>query len=246
MPTASTFGYVPPYLNWSRKGSVSGATSSDEHSLDWLVDDRGLFPLHVDGNSASLTVTNSSHTVSVVAIHNHRIDGDIAVSGGIAGTLTAAAAQADGIFLNPFLRVTPAAITSLSISISGNDEDVVIGELIAGELIEMPMPMWSTEEFTDEDYSDESYPGSLIGITPYPEDAEARTWRGTQLYTTEQRDLLLQCRKAQRGYAIPTLIIPDLSVNDAWYGYIRKFKSKPRENWWEIELVITECPRTRF
>ena len=243
------FGFIPPHLIWSysRTGNVSGTAVDDEYNINWLTDGRGSFPILVDGNSGSWTVVNTAALIDTVAICNHRVKVDVAVSGGISGTILPAVAEVQDILLNPFLRVAaPASTSSLTISISGNSEDIIIGELVAGPLQTIRLPFWEDESMEERDFSNASDDDN--GIPPYDEGEEGRIWTGRQIYTTAELTILRNWRKAQRGASLPSLIIPELAVNDAWLGRIEIVGWSPAggAGLWRVEFRIIEYKRSRW
>lgn len=246
----STFGFIPPHKNWSRGATVTGTAAATDHSLAYLVDDRWGFPLRVNAVTGAWLITGlATGTISAVMLANHRVKVNAVLSGGISGTILPATTPVHDILLNPFLRITPVAgVSSFTLTITSNSESIIIGELIAGELIELPLPTWESEQLMYSDFAaDQSIP-DLVSIPQYDEGADARVWRGRQIYTTSEKNIFLEWQQAQRTRSRPSMIVPDLMVNDAFMGYVKIVSITPGggEGLWFIEFLIIECPRTRW
>lgn len=243
-----TFGYIPPHKSWSRGAAVTGTASATDYLLSWLCDERSAFPLRISGVTGAWTITAASGTISAIMLANHRVKVNAVLSAGIVGTIVPATAPVHDILLNPWLRITPVAgVTAFTITITTNTESIIIGELIAGELLELPLPMWQKHGIDYIDYdSNEDY--ELNGILNYDEMAESRVWKGAQIYTTTQMNALLQWQQAQRTRSRPSMIVPDTSVNDAFMGFIKidTIQSGGKNGLYQVGFRIQECPRTRW
>lgn len=248
------FGFIPPNKNWAYGAAVTGPTSDSDHSLAWAVDGRNNFPLRVNGAAATITLTKTAAPVSAVSIANHRIKVNTALTGGVSGSLLAPSVPENDVLINPWLQVapfaTPASVGSLILTIAANPEDVVIGEIIAGEMVLLPQPFWQDDSWRITDFADEPSLEEMLseGVARYSEDAEARAWTGRQVYTTAMVDKLISWKRAQKGYRLPSLCVPDLTKNDAFHCFmiLGAIVAAEAPGYWEVEFTIVELPRTRW
>jgi hypothetical protein len=87
----------------------------------------------------------------------------------------------------------------------------------------------------------------LASIPPYDPGMVSRTWSGTFVVTTAERDNIISWYLAQRGGTRPSLVVPVSTVNDAWVCFLQAPSFSPVSNThWSVELTINEVPRCRW
>lgn len=222
----------------------AGATDSD-YIDDWVADGRPGRPAKSTTGTVTWSLTFSSAEVGLVAICNCNSDVNVTIGGTVSGTVTAGALQPNGIRLNGFQTFTPASGTTLTVAVSGAASAVTLGEVMAGKYRTLTAPRFdSTLSENDFGLSAEA---EFASIHPFDRGLVARTLKGSQLYTTADRDLILAWQRAQRANSRPSLIVPDSTVNDAWVVLLSPIEyTQVGPGLWEVELEFQEYPRSRW
>jgi len=259
--------YIRPDKNWALFGTVSDGSPSDgdpDHELSWLVDGRPGFPLRLTGGTAQIVITNPLGAVNLVAICHHLLTAGLSVgiTGDVVGTIQIPAYPVNGVPFNAWDTVSPGSpqgspegVDRLTITITGNTGDIVIGELVAGDALALdPSLRIDTAAFGLRSFVN-GVQNPLSGIPPYSDRAEARTIRGSQYYPQATLDAILEWYRAQDAYPypVPSLLIVD--SDDATDARLVTFASEPR--WTRVgpegsdveflvEVDFLEYPRTRW
>lgn len=249
---AQTLAYIRPDENWSRTGTVSltaGAVDSD-YNAAWLVDDRAGRPVLCTSGTATFRISASSGEVGLIAVCHHRLDPSLAitVSNGLSATITTnTPTPPSGIPLNPFTTVTPTNVTALDVAISSNSTNVLIGEIIAGKKRTLTRPTLKSDDRGMADYTRKVGP-EFPSINPYDPALESRApWKGTFLLTTAELDNVIAWYQAQRNGTRPSLVVPDVTVNDAWVCFLQAPQYRPLgPALWSVTLTFVEVPRSRW
>lgn len=265
--------YIRPDKNWALFGTVSDGSPTDgdpDHELSWLVDGRPGFPLRLNSSTNAISIQNPDGGIDInlVAICHHLLDAGLTVtiSGGAFGTIQIPAYPVNGVPFNAWDTVSagspapppgsPDSIVTLTITITGNTGDIVIGELIAGEALALePSLRIDTANFGLRTFVNGPSQNALSGIPPYSERAEARAIRGSQYYSQAMLDAILDWYRAQDAfpYPVPSLLI--LDSDDATDARLVTFASEPRwtragpegsEIEFLVEVDFNEYPRTRW
>lgn len=247
MALAGPFYYVRPDENWAFDGAVAGGAATD-YLDEWLVDGRWGRPVRATSGTIAWTVTNPSAEVGIVAMCNHNVSVNGAITGSVSGTLTAPALPPNGIRINPWVAVTPTATTTLTLTITGNSADVIIGELIAGKMRTLSPGASVQNQNTRYDDFFAGEEGEFGSIPPYDRGLTRRAFDFTQYYTGSQLDDILAWRDAQRAGSRPSLIVPDSTKNDAWlvrFSGVSHGKASAI-GVYEVDLEFIEYPRSRW
>lgn len=226
--------------------TTSAGTTDSDYTDEWICDGRPGRPARATNGTVTWSATFTSAEVGLIAVCNCNSDVDATIGGGASATVTAGALKANGIRLNGFTTVTPANETNLTVGFSGAAATVVLGEFIAGKYRTLsPAPHRETD-FDLEDFARES--GAEFGsVPPYDPGMEARVFSGWQVYSTADRDLIIEWWRSQRAHTRPSLIVPDSTVNDAWVGYLNKPTYRiVGPDKWRVNLVFRELPRSRW
>lgn len=262
--------YVRPDRNFALFGTVTtGETVDPDHELSWLVDGRHGFPLRINNSTAAIQIANTLDVnVTLVAICHHLLDAGlvVTVTGDLAGTVTIPTYPPNGVPLNGWAIVTPTPpVGDFTITITGNSQDIVIGEVVAGQADALtPSLLIDLTSFGVRRYLNGGQP-ELSGIPPYSERARSRTLRGSQYYNTTQLQAILDWFDSQDAYAypVPTLLIPDsddpsdarlVTLLEPRYtqivtGLDPRFQGSPftlDDPLFLVELEFLEYPRTRW
>ena len=243
------FLYVMPSEMWALDAPVTTASGSTDADYvdDWLTDRRASRPARATSGSVTWSITAASGEVGLIAMVNHNVTTTVTIGGGVSTTLTIPTLPPNGIPLNPFATVTPAAITSLTVAVSGSATAVTIGELIAGKYRTLSLaPFLGDTELEARDFRNEPG-GSFGGVLPYDRGIIARTLTGTQVYPASERAVLQQWFEGQRSGSKPSLIVPNSSVNDAWLCQMTAFSYRQvGPDAWRVTLSFEEYPRIRW
>lgn len=228
-------------------GSVSGSVDTD-FNANWLIDERNGFPVKKTGGAIDLTATPpASVSCDFFTIFSHTIDPAVNVTltrnGGTAvGVLTPGAWGEDGVPYNPYLLLSaPVSVTSLRLVVTGNSTPVVIGELYAG---------LSTDLGADFLFGISANPGQPVTweseLAPVDDGlSEERTEQGQLILTDAQFSVFSAWYRSTRKGIIPTVVLPDSNVNDAWLATI-ECQDEQTENLHFVSLTLREKQRRRW
>lgn len=146
---STTLAFMKPVW-WSAHATVSTSGVDTDYTADWLCDTRPNRPVRWTSGGMSATIPATLGAVDVIVVGNHNLDAGltITVSGDVHLTFTVPSLPPDGVPLNPFTLVgSPSSADSITISVSGNSEDVIIGEIAIGALETIGLPLLDTIEF---------------------------------------------------------------------------------------------------
>lgn len=252
--------YIPPSLNWALFAVVSGITPDDDYELDWLTDGRPGFPLRVASGGGAINLAKAAGEVNVVAICHHLLDAglSVALSGDIADSIVIPAYPPNGVPLNAWKLVTagsPTEVDSLTLTISGNSTDIVIGEVVAGfALVLDPSLKLDSARFGVRRYLNAPSGNELSGIPSYSEGARSRTLTGSGYYDAATLQDILDWFDSQDAYPypVPSLLIPDsdddtdarlVTLAEPSYTRVGPIGSEVE---YLVDLTFNEYPRTRW
>lgn len=249
--------YVRPDELWGIGATVTGSVDED-YEAGWLMDGRARRPVRGPGVSPedgalSLSMSAPVGDIGLVAIAHHNLIVPVTIGGDVSATITPAATRPpNGIPLNAFALVSPevTGVDSLTLSVTGNDHTVVIGEFFAGKVRSLVPVRIDGAQFSHSDASDDAR--ARTGVPEYDRGEEGRVLSGTQVYTTEQLAEIKAWWQAQRGGSLPSLIVPDPDVNDIWVVKFSGLSYSPvRSNvagdgLWLVTLTFIEVPRVRW
>ena len=254
----SQFLYLPPYRQTTLFASVSVSDVDSDSAAAYLVDGREKFPLRLTTDNGVITITQTAGDIGLVVVAHHLLKAGSTVTfgGGITGAVTIPTLPRNGVPLNvaDILSAVVTGVTSFTATVAGNDTDLLIGELIAGNPLVLDPPIRiQGSQFGERHYgNDRATP--LSGIPPYSDRARSRPLGGTQFYSQTQLDLILAWWDSQDGYAypIPSVIIPDSDdLNDVRLVMLSEptySQTGPdgSETQYLVDLEFTELPRTRW
>lgn len=232
--------------------SVSSSGVDTDYSVQSLCYGWPGTPVRWTSGAASGTITlPAAATISMVVVSHHKLDAAKAVtfSSGITAVVTTpATTPPDGIPLNPFTTITPAAgVTAFNFAITGNSTDVIIGEIIAGAYRSLTLPLAKDDQRGLEDFS-RQWNVAQSAVAPYRSGLASRApWRGRYMLTSAERDLVDAWFLSQCEGTRPSVVVPDPSVNEAIVGFLQKPSysvAGPRH--WNVELTFVEFPRSRW
>lgn len=245
---ARTFSYVRPDEMPSLSATVTttvGATEAD-YTDDWLVDGRSGRPARATSGTVTWSCAFTSAEVGCIAVCNHNIDAarTISITGGFTTSLVGPALPADGIPLNPVIYPAATTIAVLAVGVAGNTAAVIIGEFVFGKLRTCIAVRYGSDY---DELPHDGNPPRGISVQPFDEGLDGRTFSGVQLYTTAELAELIAWRKSQRGGSKPSLLIPDVSVQDAWLGELKPLRYRQvASGVWEVTFTFVEYPRVRW
>jgi hypothetical protein len=259
--------YLRPDKNWALLAAVAASIATDtDHDLSWLTDGRPAFPLRLQGGSATITLTKAAGEVTLVLVGHHLLDAGltITIAGDRAGSVVIPAYAVNGIPFNAFALVESAGyadVDTLTLTITGNSTDILIGEVMAGEFdVLEPSFRLDDLQFSIDKYLNTQSSNPLSGIPPYSERAESRSLSGS-LYAASTQDLgplledVLDWWRSEDAfpYPVPSVLITD--EGDPTSAKLVRFASKPTwrevpvagaDPYYLIQLSFVEYPRTRW
>ncbi len=247
--------YIRPDRWWSADATVSSGSIDPDYEASWLCDLQPSYPIRTTSGSLSATISNPLGVVDAIIIANHNLPAGtlVQIGGDISQTLTAPTVPPDGIPLSFYEFVgSPATADSFTVSITGVATDIVIGELIAGQVDTIRLPLMPSHVQT-EGYKNIEHDVDISSVLPYDKGIAMRTFGGTYLVTEAELDQLKAWFQAQRGCSRPSVIIPDHTVNDAWVVRFKTFRYQPivssetsTARLWSVDLLFEEYPRSRW
>lgn len=233
---------------------VSASNVMATYEAPWLCDMRSNRPLRVASANLSATITPlaaSIGEVGLVAVINSNADpGKVFTFGGdISTTCTmAATARPNRIPLCPWSAITPvASVDNVTVSLTGNSFDVIVGEVMFGKRRSLPRPPYPGDSGAEGDFS--RLPDMDVTSIPGYDPAlgGGRTLKWTCILTTAQLEEAILIYEAQMNKTRPTLFIPDILKQDAWAAYLDRPSYNINEpGLWNVELNWTELPRRRW
>ena len=228
-------------------GAVSGGTIATDHQRSWLTDLRPSRPARATSGTNSWTITCSGGQCNFLAAANCRLDSGetIDITGSTTATLTVTK-RGDNICKNPWSYFTPAvAAATLNVGVTGNSNEVVIGEFFGGyarELTRGTKPGGRrTKEYrttTPENWS------SIPGYSP----RQNRFRKSFDVTVTKAQYEAIQLWEEQTyNGTLPSVIVPDLAVNDCFVVKFLGFEfDKQNPDTYNITLNFLELARKEW
>lgn len=261
--------YLPPYKNWALFAEVTGVSPDTDHELAWLTDGRPGFPLRVAAGDGTIQLAQAAGPVTHVAICHHLLDEGLGVTvgGDTSGEIVIPAYGRNGIPFHAYAAMdlasppTPDSVAALTLAISGNYNDILIGEVFAGEMLELdPSFRLDDLQFSIERFVNNPSGSRLSAIPPYSDRAEARDLSGS-IYCSSLQDLgprleaVLDWWRSEDAYAYPVPSLLITNDEDPTSARVVTFAGKPtwrevevagEDPYYLIQLAFTEVPRTRW
>jgi hypothetical protein len=242
--------YVRPDESWV--GATVAGTVDATYVNTWLCLGDPSHP--VRGTNLSLTATRASAIAAdVVAVCHHNIPVGATVTA-LGGAIPTSAWPGGRIPRNWVRRLeTPTTTAAITLAVTGGP--YVVGELYAGKSRTLACPLFLGREVDG---------GALVeweglGLHPpfSPGVSAARRASGETLVTESELRAIEAWWEATDSGRIPSLVIPDDAVNDAWLAVFRYTAtdegpgmapgspSEP-EALFRLQLEIVEIPRIRW
>jgi hypothetical protein len=225
--------------------TVSGGTIDPKHQRSWLTDGRPGRPARATSGTNAWTVTGSGN-VNFVAVSNCNLDNGqtIAVSGGVSANLVVNR-RGDNICKNPWTSVSLAAVSSLVFSVTANSNPVTIGEVFAGQALELTRGTKPGGRRVKE-YHVTSPQGwsSVPGYSP-----RQNRWRHSfDVTVTKAQYEAIQLWEEQTYNGVkPSVIVPDLEINDCFVVKFLGFDFvKQNPETYDITLNFLEFARIEW
>lgn len=200
------------YSRWDESfggGTVTGTVEST-YNASWLLDPSPMRPVR-GTTGLSLTATApAARNVGIVAVLNGNVTGTVAVG---SHTVPAATLGADGIYLNSFLSVTPASLSSMLVVASGTP--TILGGVWIGVRRQLQRQLLVRPTF--QMGKGQEWEGEASSLPPYDSGiAYQRRLSGhTIVSDTGLEDIHAWYRSTRNG-SLPSLIVPISDINDAW------------------------------
>lgn len=257
---AAVSHYLRPDRLMTLDATVTG-TVAESYEAAWLCDGRLQYPVRgpaASGSPASaslsLSIAGTSRLCGLAVLANHNLDDDVdaTLSNGITATLKGGSGdRPNQIPWNRWVSFTPVMADGCDLSVSGNSQDVIIGELLIGQrfdLSDAPLINLSHElpqyaiplgaEFAAGNGYDKGMAGGRLlefGYIVEDDDLE------------DAVDGLRAWEEACRNGTLPSALVPDNSKPEVYVGTIVGFQ-------WEqigaglnqVRVLFQEHPRTRW
>lgn len=210
-------------------GGGSPSAEDDEYPAENLIAPTNTGHLNLPSRPAKLTTTSGSWvlsfgapiTVGAVALIYHNLDAGLDVTldpdGGTPISITIPAWTEDDWSVSPFKTFSAQTSDQWTLSINGtNSRAVQVGRLLLfNALRDMENDVrWGVVE--TEDFGLIEQPTELGIETIYDLGGKRRAFAGElALQNTEAGELITLYRSA-RGRILPWLLVPDVTINDAW------------------------------
>lgn len=228
---------------------VTGLTDTT-YEPSWLCDWRFGRPVRGPaGGALSLSITALASLLcngAVLCNHNLDDDVDLVLSGDVSATLTGNGDQADGIPLNRWKQFAAVTATSVDVDVTGNTDDVMIGELAIGNFRTLARALGEGTTF-DVPASDKVDPDTVFpSVNAYdPGLAREGPPVGVQWFEVTELEEILQWYKSTRAGALPTIIVPfpDDLDSHAYVVLMSPPQVSRREGKAMVGLSFTEVPR---
>jgi hypothetical protein len=249
MATAGDFYWVQPNEMF-RGGTVTGGAATS-YTDEALVDGKPGVPTRATNGSPSWTIGQSpAVSVSLVAVCNHTIDAarNITFGGDITKVLVGPPLPSNGIRLNPWGTLSAVSATSVTLAITSNTTDVIIGEVIIGTRRTLERNLAVRPSFGAGNHGTVQHESEFDSLMGYDKGFVARPLSGTVVLSDTGLAAVLDWYDSTRGNTLPSLIVPNSNVQDAW---LVKFASPPQyqpgnKNVNDVTLSFIEFPRSRW
>jgi len=246
----ATFYYMRDDELFTPDAGVAGSVAAD-YTAGWLCDRRPGRPVRGPiGGSLSLTVTNPAKTCDAAVIANSNLSVAAVLGGDITLSLTPVTPE-NGIPLNKWGTFSPVSVDTVTLTVTTNPVDAIIGELYVGKIrslarnLQRSQNVWQFETYAIR-------PGAEFGsVQPYDKGLEGRRLNGANLYSPTEFDDMLAWFRSCRDGSRPTIIMPDGDVDDAWIVNFTAFEWRRApmssgEIWYEVGMAFEELPRSRW
>ena len=237
--------YMSP-ANMITIGAAVSGTVETGYDPNALCDGDPQNPVRTTSTGASFTaVGNSINGVNGVVLAHTNLDAgiNVTIGGGLSGTLVTPIVFGDGIPRNGWKEVTPANTGTVSISLAGNSQTVVLGELIAGVLEQVDLLTGAT--YHEDDYRMAG--DSVTRRVGYDMGYAARLIDAQMIVTSAQLASIEAWRRASRQTSRPSVIIPFEDSNDAILVIWSDYQVQPWEgDYFQVSASWQELTRTRW
>ncbi len=192
--------------------TVSGDVD-DTYLEQWLVDAEPGHPVVYTGNPTYTVTPDAAVMVDFIAIHHHNIvpAATVTLGGSITSSIDPWPVRPDGIAPNAYsLLTTPVSTTSLTLSVSGNGAQTIIGGLYAGFSRTLPalhLGRHSTPRPV------RSFEGEFSSLAPYSMGiGPGLSVTGTFILTEAELNELAAWHQSQKEGSVPAILLPDYPV----------------------------------
>lgn len=194
--------------------SVTGAVETG-YNANWLVDGQPGRPTRVASADASYDVTiPGGRDVNFVGLTNHNIDNGkvITLGGDVSGSITST-----GPLKNPYHFIDPTVENagSVTLALTGNSQDVIIGEALIGfaRELERPVKPGARRRFPT---ANEPRGGLYNSLTAYDYGVRPRTFECQTVLTRDGLDAVQLWYDETDDQTKFSVIVLDPSVNEFW------------------------------
>lgn len=242
------FRYMRPDEFMTLNGSIVTSVEST-YQAAWLCDGRPGYPFKSVSSTVSAVVVGTSRPVSAYVVGNHNVyNNSITITGGAPASLAAPTTRANSIQRNPWTEISTATISSFNLAITNNAAGkIIIGELFAGPLRRTTFGLQQRSVDFDFDAGVIDLDAEFDAQTGYDKGTESRILTGIFRANAQDQLDLEAWWESTRGSTLPSVIIPDETVNDAWIvkfdGFRKRMISYQHA---EIAVRFREYSRSRW
>jgi hypothetical protein len=241
--------WMSPHEMMTLFGSVSGGAATG-YVDDHLVDGQLGRPAKTGSSTPPWVITGlTSMYVDTVVVHNHTVDAakTIAISGGVSVNLTGPAIPPNGVRFNPFGYVaSPQTTNTITVTISGNSIDIIIGEILAGRRRELGTYGVLAHHGIRYLHSAERPDSKLTALAGHDDGVEQRAIDCEVMCDLTGKTMIEDFWRATRGNTRPGVLIPFGSINDAWVGHMEDFQATDTAGAFKATFTFVEAPRGRW
>lgn len=259
---SAAFRYLRPDKMMTRDAAVTGTVDS-AYEAGWLCDLRPGFPVRgPDAGTLSLAIVGNGTPCDFAAATHLRIDDDVnlVLTGDVSATLSArGGVQADGIPLNrwtTFASSGSPGASHVTLSATGNDDAIIIGELFIGDSDTLPQPLFlgAPRGFQSFAIQPNSEFSSVLG---YYKGLFGETLSGSLVVNDDELEAIVQWFKSCENGTLPSVIVPDDTVDACLVVRFTDLKIDPiapgdadgadsEQALYSVTLTFEEFPRTTW
>lgn len=203
---------VRPSKLWSLDKGVTGTAPVATFPLSYLTDGIPGTPARWDATGCNFTVTGSAQMVDTLVLANSTLSGSATavVSGDISDSFPITAARDSGIPLSYLILLdTPVSVDSLTVTIAGASNPVIVGEFLAG--LSEQWDLLAESNQWEYNYKNVDFSGSLdmSSVPPHDIGVEWFTGGGSNYADKTELEFLWNWVGGTRGNTKPSIVIPN-------------------------------------
>lgn len=241
------FIYLAPGDMIGLQGTGLGA-SAPTYNINWICDGLPGRPVRAPGYNVTWSATGpAAKPLKLITLVNTNLDVGLSVAAPPMGTMPPVLG-AGRVPLNPFLynATFSGTYTIFSVIVPTNSQHVIAGQLMGGNAKTLERPLQPGATRTWQTFNRQPDP-QMGNVAIYRVDKYARVLTGSTTMTQAGLDALQAWYDSTNDNELPSIIVPDPSINDAWcvkFGPFAWRKQSP--SLYTVDLTFVEIPRARW